>query len=93
VKVDWSARALRDLDEIIDFIAQDSPSAAFRMESRIDEAAKSLDRMPNRGRLSNRLGARELVISGTPYVIVYVVREGRVLIASVLHGAQDRPDH
>jgi toxin ParE1/3/4 len=54
-------------------------------------AAQSLTRFPYRGRVGQRSGTRELVVSPLPYVIVYEVGEDTVNISRVLHGAQDWP--
>jgi len=40
------------------------------------------------GRLGRVKGTRELVVSGTPYVICYRVEPDAVVILRLLHGAQ-----
>ena len=35
-------------------------------------------------------GTRELVITDTPYLVIYVVEDEGVLLLGVVHGKQDR---
>jgi addiction module RelE/StbE family toxin len=84
--------AARDLDEIIDWISQDSPSAAARVADRIRAKIERLadTGLPNIGRPGLLEGTRELVEA--PYVIVYAVDQPNELIdvLAILHGARDR---
>ena len=89
MKVVWSERAQRDLLAIVDYISQDSPSAADRIGVRIVEAAASLTKMPRRGRLSRLKEGRELVLAPLPYIVEYAVADDEVLILHIRHGAQD----
>jgi toxin ParE1/3/4 len=43
------------------------------------------------GRPGRVISTRELVVSGTPYIVAYRVREGVVEILAVIHGAQQWP--
>lgn len=47
---------------------------------------------PESGRPGRIAGTRELIITSTPYVAVYVVAEATVRILRILHGAQQWPD-
>jgi toxin ParE1/3/4 len=46
---------------------------------------------PHMGRAGRIKGTRELVVSGTPYVIAYRVEPDAVVILRLLHGAQRWP--
>ena len=46
---------------------------------------------PNRGRLGKKEGTRELVMSPSPYVVVYTVRGDAIYVVRILHGAQQWP--
>ena len=37
-------------------------------------------------------GTRELVVTGTPYIVAYTVLDNRVEILAVQHGAQEWPE-
>lgn len=87
----WSPAALAQLREIHDYIAKDKPDAASQVAHRILAAAESLEIFPNLGSPRDTTGHRELVIGGTPYVIVYGKGRETVKILNIFHGAQQRP--
>lgn len=86
----WTKDALKDLDEIGAYIAIDNPDAAAKAIIRIGEAAAGLSFFPRIGRDGRVQGTRELVISDTPYILIYRVRD-RVEILRIRHGAQRWP--
>lgn len=51
----WSRPALRDLEEIAEYIALDSPSAASRYVRTVFRAVERLKRYPNSGRRPEEL--------------------------------------
>jgi len=91
--VRWSARALRHLVSLRKYIAEDNPSAAARVATHIVDAVTILAEYPGLGRPGRVPSTRELVISGTPYIVAYAVREGGMVdILAVLHAAQKWPE-
>jgi toxin ParE1/3/4 len=92
VRIRWTHRALRALDSIAEYIAQDRPEAASRTVERVWDRVSELSRFPDSGRPGRIPGTRELVVSGTLLIVPYRVREGRVEVLAVLHGAQRWPD-
>jgi toxin ParE1/3/4 len=82
-----------DLLDIVGYIAEDNPDAAYRMHDEIEQQAEDLARMPEIGRLGRIRGTREWAIAGTPYILPYRVQEQRILILRVLHGARRWPRH
>lgn len=88
LEVVWRARAVRDITEIVRYIADDDPDAAHMVRLRIEEATALLGRQPSIGRQGRIDGTRELIAPGTPYVIPYRVRYGRVEILAVIHSAR-----
>jgi plasmid stabilization system protein ParE len=91
MRVTWTIPALDNLDEIQDFIAQRSPGAAYKLTAalvgRTDELLRSNPMIGRKGRI---IGTRELVLPGTPYVVVYRLRND-VEILAVVHGARQWP--
>lgn len=87
----WTQRARHNLDDIGEYIAQDDPRAAERTIRRIVEQVSGLAFYPQIGRAGSIEGTRELVISDTPYIVVYRINE-RVEILRVRHTAQRWPD-
>lgn len=88
----WKPHAIGDLQALQRYIAADNPMAASAVSRRIRDAATSLGPFPWRGRAGRVNGSRELVVSGTPYLIAYMVEGEDVIILRVIHGSQDWPD-
>lgn len=86
----WSPLSLARLREIRAFVAADKPSAAERLATRIVAVVEALKHHPNLGRSGSEPGVRELVIGGTPYIILYRIQKARVTIMTILHSAQRR---
>ena len=92
MRLRWTRRAERDLDDIAAFIGQDSPAAAARVVLElIDQTEKLLTRHVALGRPGRVLGTRELVIGGLPYIIPYRVRDNDIEILRVLHTSRRWP--
>lgn len=88
----WTLPAIQDLEAIQDYIADRRPAAATRLAKRIFDQTKALlAKNPNVGRLGRLSGTRELVVSRTPYIVVYRVG-ARVEILAIIHGARDWPE-
>jgi toxin ParE1/3/4 len=62
------------------------------MVQRIRKAAKALCQRPSLGRPGRVLGTRELVVSGTPYILPYRVDDDGVEVLRVYHAARQWPD-
>ena len=84
-KIQWSLPAVSDLRSAAEYIVEDNTIAAERMAARVQEAVEYLVEQPNIGRPGRLDGTRELVVSGTPFIVVYWVRGGVVQILRVLH--------
>ncbi len=87
----WLQRAIDDRDAQLDYIAQDNPMAAVSQGDRIAEQIEILQQHPQMGRPGRKQGTRELVISRTPFIVVYRVKGMRIELLRVLHGAQQWP--
>ncbi len=87
----WLQRAIQDRDAQIDYIAKDNPMAAVSQGDRIAEQIEILQQHPHMGRAGRKQGTRELVISRTPFIVIYRVKAKRIEVLRVLHGAQQWP--
>ena len=92
MKLKWTRFALQDLKYLHDYIAEDNPSAAKRMVSRIKDAANNLRQHSHIGRVGRVPDSRELIIAGTPYIVVYYIEKGCIYIVSVIHTAMRWPE-
>jgi toxin ParE1/3/4 len=88
VEIVWSPQALARLREIRAYVAQDKPDAAARLATRIVAVVEALRNHPRLGRAGTEPGIRELVIGGTPYIVLYRIHGKRVVISTIWHGAQ-----
>lgn len=88
LKILWTDRAEKDLISQESFIAKDKPRVAVEQIDRLITRAASLADYAEQGRAGRVKGTRELVVSGTPFILVYRVRPARIEILRVLHGKQ-----
>jgi toxin ParE1/3/4 len=91
VHVRWLTVAKANLMAVAESIAQDNPAAAYSVHDAILRQVGHLADHPRTGRLGRVEGTRELVISGTPYIVAYRVAGQDVTILRLLHGAQQWP--
>lgn len=91
MQVRWLKRALKNLDDEAAYIARADLPAAARMVERIASAVDQLASHPALGRPGRVPGTRELVISGTPYIVPYRIRGDTVEVLRVFHGARKWP--
>ncbi len=90
--INWSILASNDLEDIVDYILVDNPSAALNLFETIKQAVEKLEDYPNMGRVGRVSGTRELVITNTPFIVVYRVQNNNVEVLRVLHSARKFPD-
>jgi toxin ParE1/3/4 len=91
VRVNWLRAARANLIAVSDYISQDNPEAAARTVAAIVRAVESLEHFPALGRPGRVAGTRELVVSGTPYIVPYRVRGDTVELLLVFHAARKWP--
>ena len=91
MRIRWTGSALADLEAIGDFIALDNAVAAQRMAVGLVASVDVLRDHPNLGRPGRLTGTRELIVSGTPYVVPYRALGDDVQILAVFHGARRWP--
>ena len=92
MRVRWTRTALLNLDGLAEYIAKDNPQAADRMVERIRSAIQNLTIHPSIGRPGRVPNTRELVVTGTPFIIPYRVRESTIEILRVFHASRRWPD-
>ncbi|AGU49889.1 putative plasmid stabilization system protein [Variovorax paradoxus B4] len=90
MRVLWTLSAEQDRADIVDFIAQDNPLAAIRMDETFSAAVGRLAEHPLLGRAGQIPGAREL-IPHESYRLVYEVRADTVWILTLVHTARQWP--
>lgn len=92
MRLRYTARALAEIEQLQDYIAERNPVAAVDMADALHAQLATLTAHPHLGRPGRITGTRELVFSGTPYLAAYRVETDAVVILAVIHGAQRWPD-
>lgn len=91
MRLRWFSKAIADLISLRAYIAQDNPTAAAEVAERISKNVDLLIDQPGMGRAGRVEGTKELVISGTPYIVPYRVKKDEIQLLRVFHGAQQWP--
>lgn len=91
MRVEWLPEAERSLEAQLGWIAEHNPWAALDMGDAIHAAVARLADYPAMARSGRVAGTRELIVVGTPYIVVYSIAPSAVVILRVLHGAQRWP--
>ncbi len=91
MRIKWTRTALLNLDNAIEYIAEDRPIAAKEVGQKIWDSVKILANHPGAGRPGRIPGTRELVISGLPFILPYIEKEGMIYILRVMHTSMKWP--
>lgn len=91
MRVAWTTLARHDLRDIYDYIATDNPDAARRIQAVVRSRIGSLVDTPFLGRQGRVEGTRELIITGTPYIVAYRIEMEEIQILRVRRGARTWP--
>ena len=91
MQIKWLRAALRNLDAEAEYIARDNPAAVDRVVQKIRATVNLLAEQPALGRPGRVPNTRELVISGTPYLVPYRVHGQVIEVLRVLHAARRWP--
>lgn len=89
--LDWLPAANGNRFEQLDYIAQDNPLAAIGQDEEIERQVNMLQQQPKMGRPGRLKGTRELVISHTPFIVVYRLQTHRIEVIRLLHSSQQWP--
>lgn len=91
MRLEWLPEAVRTLNTQLAYISGHNPAAAIDVGDAIEESVRRLADFPESGRLGRVPGTRELVVTGTPFIVVYRIEPAAVVVLRVLHGAQRWP--
>ncbi len=95
-QVRWAPVAIDDVIAIIEYIARDNPGHADQLFDKLKARAKSLERLPERGRVVPELQAigvrflREQVLA--PYRILCRIEGNAVHVVAVFDGRRNLED-
>lgn len=90
MNVEYSKRALADLDEIAAYYStQASPTIAAAIESRIRKVIARIMAAPQSAQsVAGRPNVRVVPLRRYPFKIFYMVAEGRVVVLHVRHSSR-----
>lgn len=87
--VSFARRALRDLEEIFDYVAADSPEAAERVRRAILDAISIIAARPYLGIKNARApNMRSKLVFRYPYRIHYLVQENGIFVVHIRHSSR-----
>lgn len=89
----WMASARADMHGIVDYLLGEGlPSEAVEEYiARIFKAPEHLAVLPGSGKPGRKQNTREWLVRGTPYALIYVLRDGKIRILRVMHGSRQFP--
>ena len=90
MKVRWTPEAERDRAAIMDYIADDNPRAALKMDELFGASAARLAEHSKLGRPGRIAGTREL-LPHESYRLVYEIDDDVVWILALVHTARRWP--
>lgn len=85
----WTPAALRDLEALHAYVAEDNPAAAAQTVDTILNGIDALARHPEMGPRGRVAGTRELVVY--PFVIAYRAKGAAIEVLGIIHGARRWP--
>jgi len=91
MRVVWLDNARAAREAAIEYIAQESLTAALSQLNEIEQQTSRLAEYPKLGRVGRKKGTRELIINRTPFIAIYRIKGDDIQIFRFLHGAQKWP--
>jgi plasmid stabilization system protein ParE len=92
MKLRFTPRAIHDLAEIGDYVAEHSSSAAQRVRAAIIDSLKRLTAFPESGRRQTVEDVRKIVTRKYPYLVYYTIDEpaDEVVVLAIQHPSRER---
>ena len=92
MKVRYTDEALRDLDEVLTYIARNYPTVVSTFEARLNTALRRIGRWPRSAEtVKQRPGVRVVPLRRYPYKIFYQVTSDSIEILHIHHSARQGP--
>ncbi len=89
MRLRYTLPALADLEAILDYIAEQSPQGAHRVQARIHSIIDLLLLHPGIGTRTDDPTIRRMTAAPYPYLIFYEATEAEIIIHAVRHAARD----
>jgi toxin ParE1/3/4 len=88
MKVRYTATALRELDELLAYIADRNTTAAASIRARVEALVEQLSNFPFLAQETELKGIRSVPLGSYPYNIFYTVEADEIVILRIRHGAR-----
>ncbi|MGH6734570.1 MAG: type II toxin-antitoxin system RelE/ParE family toxin [Methyloceanibacter sp.] len=93
MRIGYSPRAVCDLIDIGDYLAERNPLGAIEIERRIRTVVDLIAAFPNSGRVvEERPSVRAFPLGVYPYLIFYTTTRDEVIILHIRHAAREPID-
>ncbi len=92
MRIVWTEPARQDLRDIFEYIATGNPKAARTLLAEIKARVGVLIDQPQLGCAGRVEGSRELVLTGTQYILPYRVQGQQIQVLAVFHGRREWSD-
>lgn len=86
----WTVTAYKDLQNIVEYISQDSIYYAMAFYDDVMDTAQTLNEFPQRGRVVPEMDdpeMREIFIH--KHRLIYRIQKDRIIIQTIIHGARN----
>lgn len=86
----WTVTAYKDLQNIVEYISQDSIYYAMAFYDDVMDTSQTLNEFPQRGRVVPEMDdpeMREIFIHR--YRLIYRIQRDRIIIQTIIHGARN----
>ena len=91
-KIVWLRSALANVIKIHQYYVDEGvPDQARRISAKIRSSVLQLKEFPALGRPGRVSGTHEIVVTKTPYLVVYRIHADQIQILRVLHSSQKWP--
>ena len=91
MKICWTEVAAANLKSVHEYLSERAPEHADSVVDHILSSIDVLEQYPHLGRPGRLEGTRELIVTGTSFIIFYRLRKNQVEILGVLHTARKWP--
>ena len=88
MKVRFTNHAVRQIDQVLDYIAARSSQGEKAVRERMREVVTMLEDHPYAGHRTSWGGVRRLALSPYPYFLDYRLADGEIVIMRFRHGAR-----
>jgi toxin ParE1/3/4 len=92
MKLKFTRRAVRDVEEIAEYVGAHNPAAVKGVRSALLRTLQNIVSFPGIGRPQTTEGVRKFVVPKRPYLIYYCVDDmaDEVIVITIQHAKQNR---